>query len=155
MNILQLSERAVKFYEASRPRNLYSGYEKNVLVRNDSESCLFVDARYMPATGDVIFRVSTINQATKIDLKYSAPEESPLRGKFSREEWIEMIDKMNGVLASSEIDPREEVAGELENDELAAKVRELSKQEGEALLTSIAGFWDNEKALENFIAKVL
>ena len=69
MSILELSQKAQLFYEQSRKKRLYTGYEKNVLVRPDFENCLFVDAKYEPQPGDVIFRCKNMNGNTVIDLK--------------------------------------------------------------------------------------
>ena len=69
MNILELSKKAQNFYESTRTKTLFSGYEKNVLVREDAENCLFVNSEYVSQPGDIIFRCRTINQNTVIDLK--------------------------------------------------------------------------------------
>jgi hypothetical protein len=66
MNILKLSKVAQDYYESTRGKTLYSGYEKNILT--DGERCLFVKSDYEPAAGEVIFRCRTINQNTVIDL---------------------------------------------------------------------------------------
>jgi hypothetical protein len=66
---LKLAEKAKKYYEEGRARNIYSGYERNVLVRVDHEQCIFVDSTYELQPGDVIFRCKTINQATVIEYK--------------------------------------------------------------------------------------
>jgi hypothetical protein len=51
MNILKLSKIAQDYYEKTRGKTLYSGYEKNVLT--DGERCLFVKSDYEPAAGEV------------------------------------------------------------------------------------------------------
>jgi hypothetical protein len=66
---LELAEKAKKYYEEGRSRSVYSGYERNVLIRADYEQCIFVDSTYEPQPGDVIFRCKTINQSTVIELK--------------------------------------------------------------------------------------
>lgn len=69
-SVLKLAEKAQAFYEQGRSRTLVSGYERNVLVREDVQNAaLFVTANYEPQQGDVIFRCQTVNRETVITLK--------------------------------------------------------------------------------------
>lgn len=155
MNILKLSQRARNYYDACRSKTLVSGYEKNVLVRIDSPEVLFVDANYELQPGDYIFRVKTLNLNTVVDLKTRIPsvEEQALKGKFTREEWIEMLDRMNGILHTPGIPPREEIAGEITTPALEEKVRGLSDYEARMLLFAIRMFWNlnDISYIEDFI----
>ena len=156
MNILELSKKAQSFYENTRSKSLYSGYEKNVLVREDYNNCLFVDTNYQPQPGDTIFRLRSINGKTAIDLKTQVPaepslEELALKGKFTREEWLVMLDKMNGVLHTPEIEARSAIAAEVENPEIEQKISLLSPVEGKILLREIQRFWNNNLNTDEFI----
>ena len=159
MSILKLSAKAQAFYEASRGRSLYSGYEKNVLVRDDSDSCLFVDATYSPQPGDTIFRCRTINQNTAIDLKTQVPADAStfaLKGRFTTKEWIAMLGAMNGVMRTIGIAPHEELAGNiLNNAALSNKIKALTSEEGESLMAEIERFWQDEIPFTVFLNKVL
>lgn len=157
MSILRLSAKAQAFYEASRGRSLYSGYEKNVLVRDDSENCLFVDASYIPQPGDTIFRCRTINQNTAIDLKTQVPADAStfaLKGKFTTKEWIAMLRATRGIMRTPELDPKE-LLGKLTNVELKEKIEALTLGESEALLGEIERFWQNDIHFTVFLSKVL
>ena len=68
-NMLKLSKKAQNFYENTRSKTLVSGYERNILVREDAENCLFVKSDYDRQKDDVIFRCQTINQNTIIELR--------------------------------------------------------------------------------------
>lgn len=150
MSILSLSAKAQKFYESTRTKTLYSGYDKNVLVRNDHDNCLFVDSNYLPVPGDTIFRLRTVNQQTVIDLKTHVPDEKPLeeialKGKFSQNEWATMLKAMNGIITTPEIDPRQEIAGEVDNPVLEEKIMALTLTDAHILLREIKNFWNQNK----------
>ena len=163
MQILQLSAKAQQFYEQGRPRNMISGYERNVLTRHDFDNCLFVDAEYTPQPGDTIFRCKTINQKTIISLKTSIPEsenlvEISLKGKFTREEWLAMLEVTNGLIFSPELDPRQNLAGELDDDyerELIEKIEQMSVMEAKMLLREISLFWLYAPPADEFIARFI
>lgn len=157
-SILNLSAKAQEFYEKGRSRTLVSGYERNVLTRTDSENCLFVDANYILQPGDVIFRCQTINQQTVISLKTAAPEaesleKTCLKGRFTSEEWRTMLNNMNGVQRTLEIDPRDEISGEIEDMELVKKIKEMGKCEGEILFREIEKFWNNRIDFDDFVSQ--
>lgn len=57
---------------------MISGYERNVLVRDDFDNCLFVTSEYKLQPGDNIFRCQTINKQTVISLKISIPKQQEL-----------------------------------------------------------------------------
>jgi hypothetical protein len=156
MNILELSKKAQSFYENTRSKSLYSGYEKNVLVREDYNNCLFVDSNYEPQPGDTIFRLRSINGKTAIDLTTQVPEAPSLedlaiKGKFTRDEWLEMLDKTNGLIFSPEIDPRSQISEEVENKRLEHKILILNPVEGEFLKREIQRFWNNNLNTDEFI----
>jgi|GEM_PF-5080147 len=156
MNILELSKKAQQFYENTRSKSLYSGYEKNVLVREDYSNCLFVDAGYEPQPGDIIFRLRSINGKTAIDLKTQVPAEPSLedlaiKGKFTREEWAEMLDGMNGVIHTPGMDPRTEINDGVKTRRLKHKIDILNPVEGEILLREIQRFWNNNLNTDEFI----
>lgn len=159
MSILKLSAKAQAFYEASRSKSLYSGFEKNVLVRDDSDSCLFVDANYAPQPGDTIFRCRTINQNTAIDLKTQVPAYAStfaLKGRFTTREWIDMLGAINGVMRTIGIAPREELAGNIpDNDALSNKIKALTSEEGESLMAEIERFWQNDISFTTLLKRVL
>lgn len=141
---------------------MVSGYDRNILVREDYENCLFVDAKYTPQPGDVIFRCRTINQQTIIELAQQIPalpelETIGLRGAFTKEEWPIMLNATNGLLHIPEIDPRDEIAGEVEdeNPELGRKIRSLSKTDGYALLNATQVFWNNMTPIAEFYRRFL
>jgi len=159
-HILSLSAKAQQFYENTRSRGMVSGYERNVLVREDYENCLFVDSKYIPQPGDTIFRCRTMNQSTIIELAQSIPtlpdlEIIAMKGKFTEQEWKTILDSMNGLMHSPEIDPRDEIAGEVENPELEKKIQALGKTEGYALLKAVQAFWNGRYQLNEFIARYL
>lgn len=158
MSILRLSAKAQAFYEASRSKYLYSGYEKNVLVRDDSDGCLFVDANYVPQPGDTIFRCRTINQNTAIDLKTQVSADAStfaLKGRFTTKEWIAMLGAMNGIMRTPELDPYKELLGELTNVELKEKIEALTLGVREALLRELERFWGYEIPFPVFLNKVI
>lgn len=159
MSILNLSAKAQAFYEASRGRSLVSGYEKNVLVRDDSDSCLFVDATYNPQPGDTIFRCRTINQNTAIDLKTQVPADASsfaLKGRFTTKEWIAMLGAMNGVTRVVGIAPRDELAWNIpNNDALSNKIKALTLEEGEVLMSEVERFWQEETPFTTLLNRVL
>lgn len=159
MNILELSERARNFYENTRSRNLYSGYDKNVLTREDFESCLFVDSNYKPQPGDYLFRLATINGQTKIDLKEHVPAmylpAIALKGKFNATEWETILRTINGISINLQ-EPGPGIAEEIEDPELSEKIRSLSRTETALLYSVILEFWYNKsgdpiKFIQRFI----
>lgn len=156
MNILELSAKAQRFYKNARSKTLNSGYEKNVLVREDYENCLFVDSSYELQPGDTIFRFRTLNGNTVIDLKKQVPEQPSLedlalKGKFTRDEWIEMLDKTNGLIFTPEIDARSQISDEVENKRLEHKILILDPVEGEFLKREIQRFWNNNLNTDEFV----
>lgn len=156
--ILELSAKAQKFYENGRSRTLVSGYERNVLTRLESENCLFVDANYIVQPGDTVFRCKTINTQTIIELKIAVPETDPiekicLNGRFSPDQWRTMLNAMNGVQRTPEIDPRDEISGEIENPELIKKIKKMGKCEGEILIREIEKFWNNRIDFDDFVSQ--
>lgn len=162
--ILNLSLKAQNFYENSRVKSISSGYERNVLVREDAENCLFVDSNYDLQPGDFIFRCKTINYATSIGLSKCLPVlpdvpglmEIALKGKFSKEEWKIVLDIMNGYLHSPELDPREAISAELDDHpDVSKKIKSLDKTDGYALLWAISTFWDGRYQLHEFIEQYL
>lgn len=161
MNILELSNKAQSFYEKTRSKTLFSGYEKNVLVRCDFDNCLFVKAEYEPQPGDVLFRCRTINQNTVIDLKVAVPEtetieQYALKGKLTQAEWMSLLDSMNGIIISKDIDLREQLAGGVsENVELAEKLKNLSELEARILAAEVEVFWGGNKNISSFLSKYL
>lgn len=159
-HILSLGAKAQQFYESTRSRSLVNGYERNVLVREDYENALFVDSRYIPQPGDTIFRCRTANQQTIIELAQSIPVSTDLvtiavKGKFKEEEWKAILNAMNGVLHTPELDPRDEIAGEVESPDLEKKILALSKTDGYALLQVVQTFWNGRYQLNEFLAKYL
>ena len=68
-NVLALSAKAQEYYEKTRGKMMISGYERNVLVREDFENCLFVNSDYELMPGDYVFRLKTVNRSTIIELK--------------------------------------------------------------------------------------
>lgn len=160
MSILFLSAKAQTFYESGRSRTMISGYERNVLVRDDFDNCLFVDSDYRPQPGDNIFRCQTINQQTVISLKISIPKqpdlaEIALKGKFTRDQWVAMLKGTNGLLFTTVIDPRDEITGEMDNPELQHAIQNLNKTEGQILAQQIQLFWATTPPIEAFIAKFI
>lgn len=153
-HVLELSRKAQDFYENAKTKNLHSGYEKNVLVRADQPNCVFVKADYIPQPGDVIFRCQTINQNTRIDLHKIAPGDDlrkiALKNIFTRGEWEEILNNMNNVILTPELDPRDEIAEELEGD-LAKKIRSLCKTDGFILLWEIERFWNDRLNFGDFV----
>lgn len=167
-HVLNMSAKALQFYEKGRGRGIYSGYERNVLVRPDYPEALFVNSDYVPQPGDYIFRCDTMNQASRISLKtYIQPskplDEIALQGKFTKDEWMHILKAMNGVLSTPELDPREEIAGEVEDeveisperDALVSKIRGLDKLTGHLLLQVITEYWNAEIELNQFIERFL
>lgn len=142
---------------------MISGYERNVLARADFDNCLFVDAEYNPQPGDHLFRCKTINQQTVISLKVSIPAEEnlaeiALKGKFTREEWLAMIEVTNGLMFTPDIDPRQELAGELDDDferELIDKIEAMPLIEAKLLLREISDLWVNDHPVEDFIQRFI
>lgn len=160
-HILELSRKAQDFYEKTRGKSVYSGYERNVLIREDFDNCLYVDSTYVPQPGDTLFRCRTLNQQTVIELKIQVPEAESLnkialKGKFTGGEWLNMISHMNGILRTPGMDPRDELAGEMESSELLEKIKALTKVEAEILLREIETFWNNPETDPNkFVGKYL
>jgi len=160
MNILELSAKAQKFYETGRSRTLVSGYERNVLVRPEFENGLFVDVNYHPKPGDYIFRCSTINQQTVISLKTAIPmadkiEIIALKGKFTQQEWLHMLERMNGILYTPELEPRNYIAGEMDEPVLEEKIMAMTITNGTILLREIQRFWQNHLSVEPFVNQYL
>lgn len=160
MHILSLSAKAQTFYESGRSRTMISGYERNVLVRDDFDNCLFVDSDYRPQPGDNIFRCQTINQQTVISLKISIPKqpdlaEIALKGKFTHDQWLAMLKATNGLLFSTVIDPRDEITGEVDTPDLQHAIQSLTKAEGQILAQQIQLFWATTPPTNEFITKFL
>ncbi len=166
MNILELSAKAQRFYEGTRSRTLTSGYDRNILIREDYENALFVDSRYAPKPGDNIFRCRTINQQTIIELVQQIPilpnlEMVALQGKFTQDQWKIILNAMNGIIHTPEIDPRDKIAGEIDDQAkgkdpvLGQKILRLNKTEGYALLQAVQTFWNGRYQLNEFINKYL
>lgn len=155
MNILKLTQKAREYYDACKSKSLYSGYEKNILVRPDSEEAVFVDANYTPRPGDFIFRAKSMNTNTVIDLKTQVPslEEQALKGKFTREEWMEILNRLNGILYVPEIPAREHIAGEMTDPAIEEKIMKLTDYEAKMLLSAIQIFWkiNDMSYIEDFL----
>lgn len=149
-SILDLTYMVRNFYENSCSKTLVSGYEKNVLARFDSQSCLFVNSEYELQEGDVIFRCKTINRNTVIDLYKTYV--SPLSKLFTEDEWKEILYSMNGIMVIPEVDVRDQIAGEVEGTipEAAKKISALSLKDGEQLNELIKKFWDHQIGYDYF-----
>lgn len=149
-NILNLTEKARNFYESTCSKTLVSGYEKNVLVREDNDNCLFVNSDYELQDGDVLFRCKTINQNIVIDLYKTYV--SPFSKLFTEIEWKEILNSMNGIMVIPDVDVREQIAGEVEgtNPEAAKKISALSLKDGEQLNELIKMFWDHQIGYDYF-----
>lgn len=159
-NILILSKMALEYYESGRSKTLVSGYERNVLTNQDHEECLFVNSDYIAQPGDVIFRCSTVNQQSRIELKEERTRELgigifALKGKFTSEEWIYMLDKLNGVMRPYDIPGKKILEIEFDNTEIYEKISKLNDLEGEILLREIEGFWSKRQNTDAFIAQFL
>lgn len=162
-HVLEMSKLAQEFYEKGRSRSLVSGYERNVLVRPDFNNALFVDANYNLQPGDYVFRCQTINQQTVISLKSAIPQhenlaEIALKGIFTHVEWLAMIEVTNGLLFSPEIDPRQQLAGELDDDferGLIEKIEALPLVSAKMLMREISDMWVNNIPVETFIERFI
>lgn len=160
MHVLELTSKAKAYYESIRPKTMVSGYEKNILVSENYPEALDVDGNYQPEPGDHIFRCQTINSQTSIKIKTAIPngpkmEEIALKGKFTQEEWQIMLKAMNGIMPVPEIDPRTEIATEIEDESLAFKIESLSLLEGHVLINEIVRFWHTTPKTTDFIKRFL
>lgn len=150
LGILDITYMVRNFYENSCSKTLVSGYEKNVLARLDSQTCLFVNSEYELQEGDIIFRCKTINRNTVIDLYKTYV--SPFSKLFTENEWKEILNSMNGIMVIPDVDVREQIAGEVEgtNPEAAKKISALSLKDGEQLNELIKMFWDHQIGYDYF-----
>ena len=65
-----------------------------------------------------------------------------LQKLFTKEEWLQIMASMNGVLSSPELPAQENIASNIEQPGLAQKVRELNNTEAVSLLEEINNFWN-------------
>ena len=64
-----------------------------------------------------------------------------LQKLFTKEEWLQIMASMNGILSSPELPAQENLAGNMDNDDLAKKIRALSDIEARSLLEETEKFW--------------
>lgn len=147
MNTLKLGEIALDYYDSLKPRNVYSGFEKNILIREDSNVCIFVTSDYVPQEGDVIFRCQIRNGKTDIQLYRNKTVRL-----LSKEEWQLLLNSMNGIIIQEEMDVRQGLSFEVEDTdpELAKKIRSLSIDEAKRIYSDVKKFWDREIGFDYF-----
>lgn len=147
MNTLKLGEIALDYYDRLRPRNIVNGFEKNVLIREDANVCVFVTSDYIPQDGDVIFRCQVRNGYTDIQLYRNKTVRL-----LSTAEWQILLNAMNGIIIQDEMDVRQGLSFEVEDSdaELAKKIRSFSKEEASRIYSDIKRFWDREIGFDYF-----
>lgn len=147
MSILNLGEIALDYYDKIKPRNIVNGFEKNVLIREDANVCVFVTSDYVPKDGDVIFRCQLRNGYTDIQLYRNKTVRL-----LSKEEWQILLNAMNGIIIQDAMDVRQGLSFEVEDTdpELAKKIRSFSTEEASRIYSDIKKFWDREIGFDYF-----
>lgn len=67
MDTLKLADSAKRYYEKTKAKSVYHGWEKFVLT--NGIECIFVNADYEPSDGEAVFYLRTQNGNTVCELK--------------------------------------------------------------------------------------